>query len=707
MDRAAAERTKLTAFLLANADTGALGDLARQYTYQEFPQHFVYKPQTKLWQIRRQNFAIGRMYFVSPHAGERFFLRTLLSVVRGPRSWDDLYTYGGTRYSTFREACLARGLLEDDGEWDQCLAEAAHMQTGSSLRRLFCIILQFCEPAHPERLWNRYRENICDDVAFILRQAGHPHATDDEKWDYGLLLIDRVLSGYSRSLRDFRPMPLSERDWSHLTHNAFIQQQTGYNAEDERRRADEQETLLNEDQRSAYDQITHSALTGDGDIFFLEGPGGTGKTFVYRAVCNRIRGHELIVLCVASSGIAALLLPGGRTAHSTFHIPIRLLDEHSRCAINKESDYADMLRQVRLIVWDEAGNQDRYALEAVDRTLRDIRSVDRPFGGITVVFGGDFRQTLPVVRRAARPEIVSHTLRRSSLWEQLKVLRLRRNMRVDDDVEAQEYARWLLEVGEGKSGDSVDIPATMRTGTIDSLIDAIYTDVTTDHAPPPPEYFLNRTILSARNTDVDEVNEHVLDRMPGESTVFLSADSIEREAGADDENDPIECYPPEYLRTLRASGLPPGELHVKSGCPLILLRNLAPQNGLCNGTRMVLLSAQERVLKARIIGGEHDGDEVFIPRITLSPSDSDGDFSFKLNRRQFPVRLAFAMSINKAQGQSVKHVGLDLRTPVFSHGQLYVALSRATSPHRIRVLLTDERPSSTVNIVYPEVLLGA
>lgn len=95
-----------------------------------------------------------------------------------------------------------------------------------------------------------------------------------------------------------------------------------------------------------------------------------------------------------------------------------------------------------------------------------------------------------------------------------------------------------------------------------------------------------------------------------------------------------------------------------------------------------------------------------IPRITLSPSDKSIDFAFKLKRRQFPVQLAFAMTINKAQGQSVKHVGIDLRTPVFSHGQLYVALSRATSPHNIKVVLPAESSEpTTMNIVYPEVLL--
>jgi len=121
---------------------------------------------------------------------------------------------------------------------------------------------------------------------------------------------------------------------------------------------------------------------------------------------------------------------------------------------------------------------------------------------------------------------------------------------------------------------------------------------------------------------------------------------------------------------------------------------------------MVLLRMSDRVLEVRLIGGEHDGEIAFIPRITAIPSSKSTGFAFALRRRQFPVRLAFAMSINKAQGQSVAIVGLDLRVPVFSHGQLYVALSRSTSSRRIKILLPpDASGSETMNIVFTEVLL--
>jgi hypothetical protein len=127
-------------------------------------------------------------------------------------------------------------------------------------------------------------------------------------------------------------------------------------------------------------------------------------------------------------------------------------------------------------------------------------------------------------------------------------------------------------------------------------------------------------------------------------------------------------------------------------------------NGLCNGTRMVLLDIKSRVLQCRILGGKHAGKVIFIPRISLQPSNEDLPIS--LIRQQFPVRLAFSMTINKSQGQSLHHVGVDLRKPVFSYGQLYVALSRCTSSNNVKVLLPEGSNTTNVtNVVYPEALV--
>jgi hypothetical protein len=602
---------------------------------------------------------------------------------------------------------VARGLLEDDNKWRLCFAEAAHMQTGYGLRQLFVTTLIFCNITDPLALWNEFSISMCDDlsprVAAIM--GCEPRVvTQAQRTDFGLFLIGELLSNSGYTLHQFA-LPSPQRAWAEIVPNVHIAHHAQYDPAIELLAAEEGEKRLNAEQANAYQQVVASVERLEGKVFFLNGAGGTGKTTVYKTICNRVRAQQRIVLCVASSGIAALLLPGGRTAHSTFKIPIEGLTGETVCAINKESNLASLLRVAELIVWDEITQQHKHAFEAVDRTLRDIRDVDRPFGGMTVVFGGDFQQTLPVVPRGRREDIVGATIQSSPLWQNVILLRLQQNMRLQRGDGTAAFAEWLLDVGHGKNlpaDGNIDLPPRLRSDSLANLIDFIYPNVNSS-SPPPPEYFAQRTILCPRNTSVDDINHSILDRMSGQQHTFMSADAVLKEDGTVDSNPEI---PAEFLRTLQLSGLPPGELRIKDGCPLILLRNLAANDGLCNGTRMVVVRASARVIEVKLMGGSHDGMRHLIPRIVINPSSSQGHFSFAMRRRQFPVRLAFAMTINKAQGQSVNWVGIDLRVPVFSHGQLYVALSRATSSDRIRVLFPDDEPGTrTLNIVYPEVLV--
>jgi hypothetical protein len=280
-------------------------------------------------------------------------------------------------------------------------------------------------------------------------------------------------------------------------------------------------------------------------------------------------------------------------------------------------------------------------------------------------------------------------------------------MRLDRTPESDQHAAWLLDIGAGRNLDdmeTVQIPAEMccPNNTMDDLIAFIYPGIEQGHQPDL--YFLERTILSSRNDEVDMINEAILAKFPGEAHTLMSADSVELENPTLDGYQP---YPAEYLQSLNATGLPLARLNLKVGCPIMLLRNLDPSKGLCNGTRMVILAIRQRVLQCRIISGDtrYAGKIVLIPRIILQPNAET--LPIPLKRRQFPIRLAFAMTINKSQGQSVKYVGINLQTPVFSHGQLYVALSRCTSGQRIRVLLPEGNESRrTINVVFREVFNG-
>ncbi|XP_028111668.1 uncharacterized protein LOC114309976 [Camellia sinensis] len=309
----------------------------------------------------------------------------------------------------------------------------------------------------------------------------------------------------------------------------------------------------------------------------------------------RSLGH--IVITVASSGIASLLLVGGRIAHSTFSILLDVL-ENSICGFSKQLLQAELFRETKLIIWDEIPMQHIHCVEAVDRTLRDTCDSEKPFEGITVVLGGDFQQILPVITKGVREKIVNASLRHSFLWKDIHVLSLNLIMRLNHaNLENANFAKFLMDIVTNPQ-EIVKFPSTIhKCQDLKDIIAVVYPQL--DVAMTSTATFLTeRTILSVRNDNVSAVNTAALNIFSGNTHTYLAADKMSED------------------------------------------------------------------------------DEI--------------DF-----------RLAYALTINKSQEQSVKFVGVDLRTPVFSHGKLYVALSRCTFFDHISVLLPNDEPDSTTNIVYP------
>lgn len=255
------------------------------------------------------------MYYTHPSSEERFYIRLLLTIVKGAKSFDDLCTFEGTLYPTFKAACIVHSLLEDNSEWHQCLQKAKDMQMGHQLRHLFVTIMHDCAAAKPEKLWDEFKQYICDDLKHQLRAITDiEEPTNDEVEDYGLYLIDQILSHSGKRLKDWHNMPEIIRNWPLLLHNHLIQNEHHYDPVEQARQAAECIANLNPDQHAAFNRITSAVINQTGEIFFLHGPGGTGKTYLYNTLCYHLHAQQKIVLCVASSGIAALLLQGGRTA---------------------------------------------------------------------------------------------------------------------------------------------------------------------------------------------------------------------------------------------------------------------------------------------------------------------------------------------------------------------------------------------------------
>lgn len=313
----------------------------------------------------------------------------LLCTVPNPTSFQNLRTVNGVTYPTFQAACSALGLLANDDEYDLCLSEATTMQTGGQLRRLFSTILLECTPRDPQRLWDNHWNAMTDDCAYLLRQrAVLTEITPAHIESYGLILIDEQLQLGGKRLRDFHLRQPSVA--IHLVDSGqekIIMEELQYDRDTLQHRVAADVPKLNVDQRNVFDKVTDCYLNQEPRLFMLDGPGGTGKTHVENVILAFVRSRGDIALAVASTGISAIILEGGRTSFSRFKIPLDPTSD-TVCSISRQTQLAELLRLNKLTVWDEITSQHIYAVLAVERTMRDVRGSTELFGGCPMLFSG-------------------------------------------------------------------------------------------------------------------------------------------------------------------------------------------------------------------------------------------------------------------------------------------------------------------------------
>jgi hypothetical protein len=361
--------------------------------------------------------------------------------VRGASCLNDLKTVGGHICGSFKEACIHLGLLQDNTKWDACLTEVSCMKIGQQLHLLFATILIFCLPAAPEVLWTNHKTALCEDILYMNRDL-YGEVNDAVEQEV-LRQLKYYLQMNAKMLKEFPNIPVFLENSAFLDAsdrlNQLLREEMSYDITLLLSTLHHNVLLLNEDQRAVYDAVL-SSIDTTCDCFFVNGPGGTGKTFLYNTLLAIVRSRGDVALAVASSSILALLIDGGRTAYSRFRIPLKL-DELSTCNISRRSREAHLINAAKLFIWDEAPMLYRFAFEAVDRTFRDITCTDKPFDGKVFVFRSDFRQVLPVILHSLCANIVSASLTRSFLWKHLRVMKLTINMRLSQAHHPQETIR--------------------------------------------------------------------------------------------------------------------------------------------------------------------------------------------------------------------------------------------------------------------------
>ncbi|GJT93108.1 ribonuclease H-like domain, reverse transcriptase, RNA-dependent DNA polymerase, partial [Tanacetum coccineum] len=399
-------------------------------------------------EINKTDIEAQKLLYVKPSEGSItfllfkasfFYLRRLLNHVRGAQEWEDFRTYDNAVYPTCKDACYARGLLDDDKEYVDGIIKASQWGLGDYLRNYFVMLVLSDTMSRPEIVWEKTWRLLAEDVLELeRRKQNNPdlQLTDIQRYNICLTCIEDKILSCSKSLKNIVNMPYPNAEFTMEGYNRLIYDESDYKIPELIIQHEALHRSLTNEQKGIYETILDACNNNTGGMFFVYGYGGTGKTFLYK------------ILTAA-------------------------------------------LRETKLIIWDEAPMINKLTCEAFDRTLRDIcfvnssQSSDNVFGGKVVVFGGYFHQILPVIPNGSRQEVVHASLNMSYLWKHCTVLKLTQNMRLrvgcnpNDAEEINEFAELILNIGEGKAGGKndghaeVEFPEEMLIPNLDDHVESV------------------------------------------------------------------------------------------------------------------------------------------------------------------------------------------------------------------------------------------
>ena len=741
-------RSKWTAYMElcrrdANARKCLFEEIERDYTF-----HKDSPGGANLFEPRRRSarggMHIGMIYPPSRRNLELFATYLLALELRGIQSFADLRSlnrptdrnYDPARpvevCATAIEAAVRRHLLASDETWIEVMEQVGCTIHNSRLFvRFFVTLLLFSQPADPSALLERFLDRL------LPEGRNRQNADREARLQQLLRLIQRQLEEANYSMTHFglpEPAPGDQTETERMNEDLVppvLDPQTGdpLTLSDGERlaRANGMYERLNAQQRAFIDLVferdqelrhTRNRVT---NTILLEGAAGTGKTHTLNVLIELCHARGIPIRACASTGKAATHLLGACTAHSLFGIPVvdsAAANSDIRFSnITANSYKGRLLKQVPIIIIDEVGMLHVDDIYCINMLLKDLHSTGVRFGRVLMIFTGDAKQIMPIVPRVdpLGEEQAKASFFFSADCSVSTRVCLTENMRVRASAEQAHFLAWQQHIGmdqyphvefpderRARHSRFIRVPSRFVRFDEDAFIRGMYSREVLEG---DPMQLASRVLLAPVNTIVDRINKRVTAMMPADrpSREYLSVNT----ADAHDVYDPTSVvFAADNLQSITNANMPVHALTLRVGMPVMCMQNLDVANGICNGTTMIVERLGENVVWCRVNTRFGQRLQPFAP--TRFAYDSNG---FKFTRIQLPLRVAFAVTVNRAQGGTYDYVAYHSLHQIWAHGTLFVAVTRVTSPDGLTILcdpkltvpagLEDYVYGTTRNVVHP------
>uniref|UniRef100_A0A1I7YH27 ATP-dependent DNA helicase n=1 Tax=Steinernema glaseri TaxID=37863 RepID=A0A1I7YH27_9BILA len=558
-----------------------------------------------------------------------------------------------------------KGLQESksDAFWRQTLSEgAAQLVSTEHFCRFFALLLFHCRPSNPEDLFEQFLDRILPPnqsatladrrtlafryIAFYLQEFTISLREIAPSWPDIILDIDEVLSLEDKIKPTVQDIGPQSTDWKRI--------------------ADEEKHSLNVDQLRVYAMVM-DALTKPKKhkLIRVEGVAGTGKTYLCNAIIAKLRAMKIKVEAITPAGITANGLRGGKTAHSLLRIPldVDILPNFTPPNVKYESAHAKVLRDTKLIIIDDMDMMGRTVYEHIDKTLRACFLDTDPESKI--VFAGKCVLLSGTLKRGDRFFSYNNSLFAFDLFRSFCEVKLEVTFRVDFNKASFIYLLRVFNSGFSVYGDHelIEIPEGCQMTTLEELIEFCFPKVALSDPIEQFDMLRENIILCLTNDEAREINEMVLRRVKGQERKHRTIDRygkvINQEAfdimtGAYDSEEDIGFNrKEENFSSNLASSLPPLELNLKVGAIVMVIVDLNRRQGLPYGTLLQVTAMCDTIITCRrLVPDSRFDDVVYITKMKFTHKSQNHGETEPFETIQFPLRLAFAITIYESQREA-------------------------------------------------------